>query len=485
MSALATEESAAKLRARCQGEAPLTARLEPWQMDLCTRTELEKLLERHGSPLNLIDPAPMARNASGLTAAASGAGLELGVYFARKANKALALVDEARRLGLGVDVASERELAQTIERGMPGGEIVVTAAVKPAPLMELGLRSGATLVIDNLDELDLLTSLAARHGLRTPVALRLTPELDDKASSRFGLQEAEAMAAAQRLREAGLFVEGIHFHIDGYDAGERVAVIGQALALVDRLLAAGERPRFLDIGGGVPISYLDSAPQWDHFWAEHRRGLLGEREPLTYRAHGLGLAAHGGEVIGGRNVYPYYQHPVGGEWLTGILDAIVTVNGRATSVATAISSRDLELRCEPGRALLDGCGMTVARVMFTKGGPDGSTLVGLEMNRTQCRSTSDEFLVDPLLLPGSESAAGAATAGFLVGAYCIERELLSWRRLRFPDGVGVGDLVVFPNTAGYQMHIVESASHQIPLARNLIVGGQAPRLDPIDEPSFE
>ncbi len=71
--------------------------------------------------------------------------------------------------------------------------------------------------------------------------------------------------------------------------------------------------------------------------------------------------------------------------------------------------------------------------------------------------------------------------GYLVGAYCIERELLTWRRLCFPDGVEVGDVVVFPNTAGYLMHILESASHQIPLARNLIVGRPGGAfLDPID-----
>ncbi len=53
--------------------------------------------------------------------------------------------------------------------------------------------------------------------------------------------------------------------------------------------------------------------------------------------------------------------------------------------------------------------------------------------------------------------------------------------MRFPDGVEVGDIVVFPNTAGYLMHILESASHQIPLARNLVVGAtDEPFLDAID-----
>ena len=128
--------------------------------------------------------------------------------------------------------------------------------------------------------------------------------------------------------------------------------------------------------------------------------------------------------------------------------------------------------------------MTVARVEFRKQRRDGTWLIGVAMNRTQCRSTSDDFLVDPLLLrPGRESDGTGPIEGYLVGAYCIERELLTWRRLRFPAGVQVGDLVVFPNTAGYLMHILESASHQIPLARNVVLGADGEiTLDGIDAP---
>ena len=106
------------------------------------------------------------------------------------------------------------------------------------------------------------------------------------------------------------------------------------------------------------------------------------------------------------------------------------------------------------------------------------------MNRTQCRSSFDDFLVDPLLLPAPATRAPTRPVeGYLVGAYCIERELLTWRRLRFPHGVAVGDIVVFPNTAGYLMHILESASHQIPLARNLVLPTEGePFIDAIDMP---
>jgi diaminopimelate decarboxylase len=67
-----------------------------------------------------------------------------------------------------------------------------------------------------------------------------------------------------------------------------------------------------------------------------------------------------------------------------------------------------------------------------------------------------------------------------VGAYCIEDELILLRRMHFPHGVAPGDLIGLVNTGGYLMHILESASHQIPLARNVVCerGGYEP--DPID-----
>jgi len=71
-------------------------------------------------------------------------------------------------------------------------------------------------------------------------------------------------------------------------------------------------------------------------------------------------------------------------------------------------------------------------------------------------------------------------AGYLVGAYCTESELLSVRRLEFPHGIERKDLIVFPNTAGYLMHFLESRSHQFPLAKNVVLSEDGLSLDPID-----
>ena len=456
-------------RALCEGVVPLRGRLEPWHEELASKPDLvEAWLEEHGSPVNLIDPGPMGRNAAELAAPAAERDVAFRIFFARKANKALALVDEAKRLGHGVDVASERELRQVLDRGLDPADVIVTAAVKPAHLLEQCIESGTAVAIDNRDELSLLRDLAAGAGRAARIAPRMAPRpATGRAPTRFGMEAGEIRSALEPRGAARIEVLGLHFHLDGYDASERVVAIGESIRLIDELRDDGHEPGFLDIGGGVPMSYLASDEEWSGFWAEHSRAQAGERDEITFDGHALGP------------VYPYSQSPVRGEWLARILDASLHTG----SVADALRARELELRCEPGRALLDGCGMTVARVEFRKQRSDGTWLIGLAMNRTQVRSTSDDFMVDPLLLrPSGADEPTEQIEAYLVGAYCIERELLSWRRFSFLEGVAVGDLVAFPNTAGYLMHILESASHQIPLARNLVVAGADARLDAIDAP---
>jgi len=469
------------LRTPCRGELPLDCRLEPWQTELMSQPE--PLLDRLGdgeSPVNVIDPGPMEANARELSDAATRAGVRLRIFFARKANKCLSLVDRACELGLGVDVASFRELEEASAHGVQGEDLVVTGAVKPRSLLELCADRGATVVLDNRDEADLLGTIAAERSTKVRVALRLAVAIPGATPTRFGMPTSEALRLAGDLDADPLLeLVGLHFHLDGYSVADRALALTAALELAD-LLPATSRPSFIDIGGGIPMSYLDDEAQWDHFWAAHREAVSGHRPPLTFEGHGLGLSALGGKLLGAPAVYPYFQRPTRGAWLSGLLDSELAVGGQTTTVAEALNSRRLELHCEPGRSLLDGCGLTAARVQFVKRRLDGVTLVGLGMNRTQCRSTSDDFMVDPILLGTGAPRRDAQLSGYLVGAYCIERELLTLRRLRFASGAAVGDTVIFPNTAGYLMHILESSSHRMPLATNYVHDQGRLNLDPVD-----
>ena len=261
-----------------------------------------------------------------------------------------------------------------------------------------------------------------------------------------------------------------------------MSALRESLELLDALRERGHRPAFVDIGGGIPMSYLDDAEAWERFWREHRAGLLGRREPLTFEGHGLGLTAHAGEISGRPNLYPYYQELTRGAWLARVLEAEVRTSTGAQTIAEALRDAERSAALRAGtiaaRRLRSHCrsrGVPQAapRRHLAAGRGDESHAVPLDLRRLPRRS--------PARCDCPRTASTGAIEGFLVGAYCIERELLTWRRLRFPRGVEVGDVVVFPNTAGYLMHILESSSHQIPLARNLVAAPpERPFLDPID-----
>ena len=491
-----------ELREGCQGIVPLPGRLMEWQRQLMSDPQtLESLIDTHRSPINFIDPSPLAGHAAELVEAGQRAGVEVRVFFARKANKALALVDAAVSAGHGIDVSSEVELAQVLARGVDPDLIILTAAVKPRSLLKLALESGVAISIDSKDELSLLIQLAGESGIRPRAVLRL--RVGSTTSSRFGESLRTWTDLINNGELDGAEIQGVHTHQHGYAADDRVKAIREAIHLVEVARAQWHSTEFIDIGGGMPMSYLNAPEPWTEFWEQHVEGLL-NKAPLTWKGGGLGLHVTDGQVSGAPAVYPMWQSPVRGEWLTQVLAGKIEGDNQEDcnqechtgeagssdifSIADKLQSMNLRLHVEPGRSLLDGCGLTVARVEARKDRGDGTWLVLLAMNRTQCRSAAEDFLLDPILVPhAGPREPTPLIEGFLVGAYCVEDELLTMRRLSFPLGVAVGDLICFVNTAGYQMHILESASHQIPLARNLILQGLAPDgnrvwgLDDIDQ----
>lgn len=459
-----------RLKSGCRGVPPIEARWADWMLQLCGGDELHRLVEQYGSPLNVHHTAPFRQNIDRLYRTAQEAEIRFAVYFARKANKCIAYIETAREIGCGVDVASLEELRQTLSAGIPPERIVVTAAVKSAELLQTCVAERVVTVVDNNDELNSVARQASRNA-PAEVAVRVSgfTHQGEKLHSRFGFDVESVESAIGRAPmfspEGPLRVVGIHFHLDGYSASQRISALREAIALADALRSAGHPLAFIDMGGGMPMSYVRAPEQLEAFWQRLEDALVGKAPPVTWNNHGLGRYAVDGVLHGCRETYPYYQKQIGASWLQSILAA--DVHGQ--TIAELLREKEIELRCEPGRSVFDNCGFTAARVEFRKQATDGTHLVGLSMNHTQCRTGSLDFLVDPLLVRKAASVPTDPIEAYLTGAYCTESEFLTWRRLAFPQGVAVGDLIVFPNTAGYLMHFRESRSHQLPLAKNVIV----------------
>ncbi|MCC9656637.1 alanine racemase [Rhodopirellula halodulae] len=460
------------LRQHCRGMMPLDAIWPDWMMELlrdaANETSLLRgWLKQWGSPLNVLNVDPMRRAIRAIQDVASDRGLPVQLHFARKANKCPEFVQAGLGEGIGFDVASEPELQQTLEvmrkaaASPQQDRLVCTASIKSHSLMRLCVENDVVLVIDNPDELQTLReTLEAMGSSQARVALRWRPDSEQAPAfqSRFGMpmsawsDEAKRIASEQRIK-----LVGVHFHfqrsLSQFDPIWTRTRIAEALVAVDHFREWGNDLRWLDIGGGFPINYLRNASQWSNFLSVSQNDDSARR--LTWD----------GQLL--RNVDPMWQPWSAAKWLGDVLQS---------ETVTAIRSRDLILKCEPGRSLLDGCGMTLAEVAFVKpcsanSNSQGDHWIGLHMNSSQCRTTRDEFLVDPIVLPmNAAGPRGRALEGFFVGAYCTESEYLFQRRFQFPNGIARGDLVAIPNTAAYQMHFQESQAHQMPLANHVFTG---------------
>ncbi len=447
--------------------------MHPWIQDLVANSSLlHKSVSKFSSPLNVQSLVPFEENIRAFKSVFDTYQLKHRVYFARKANKCVTYTKQAAELGEGVDTASFEELAQCLEAGINPTQLISTAAVKTQRLMELAVDNHVTIVIDNLDELDLLEKVTERTGKQANISLRVGGFTMDevKLHTRFGfsISEAKKLILENLAHHPKMEYVGLHFHLNGYSIPERASAIGQCIELIDALAEQNVKTFHLDIGGGYLVNYLSDRSEWETFHKELKRALLEERPELTYRNDPLGIVKIDDTLYGEAKVYPYYNEV----HKEGFLESILTSNvkGYDQPIYQLLRDREIEMRIEPGRSLLDQTGITVARVAFRKHDSAGNLLVGLEMNRTQMKSSSADFLLDPIHLPHNllDSSDGEQeTFGYVVGAYCLEQEFILLRKIKFQGTPAVGDLLVFVNTAGYMMHFFESQAHQFALAENV------------------
>ena len=74
---------------------------------------------------------------------------------------------------------------------------------------------------------------------------------------------------------------------------------------------------------------------------------------------------------------------------------------------------------------------------------------------------NSEYYPDPYLIrDGVVVNAGVATATAVAGSTCLDSDYLSKRMIQLPDRPRPGDLLVYLDTAGYQMDSNESPFHE-------------------------
>ncbi|MFI2608950.1 Y4yA family PLP-dependent enzyme [Kitasatospora sp. NPDC018619] len=424
---------------------------------------LQELAHGLRGPFHYLLPERFDANLAGFRAALAEAGVEGRVHYAKKANKASVFVERCAAAGAGVDVASLGELRDALGHGVRGDELVVTGPAKSEQLLRVAVRQGALIAVDALDELERLLGLGGDRPAR--VLLRRHPPAQPR--SRFGLDDAQIREALERCAAAGgaVRMEGFSFHLSGYAIQPRADLAGELVELCLTARDAGLPADRISIGGGFPVDYV-AADAWDAF--------LADQGPGHY---------HGGRSFTADDFYPYHSPVAGADALRAILAA--RPGGTGPSLAERLRRAGVLLLLEPGRALLDRAGSSVFPVQGVKDRGEYGILTvdGTSLSLSE-QWFDSEFLPDPVLLrshadPTEEAAGADRTDGpypaCVGGASCLDSDLLTWRTISFPGRPRVGDLLVYPNTAGYQMDSNESPFHELPLPPKVVLDHRGDR----------
>ncbi len=433
------------------------------------RKLLDSLFEAYGSPVNIHYLPVLDKNIHMFRKVFEKHRIPHQLYYAHKANKSKSVVKRAKENGIGVDTASVRELMQALEAGMKPEQLVVTAAIKTEKLLEVAVKNNVLVILDNQDECDLLNSIARKLDKQTPAGFRVSGFYTDteKLYSRFGfdIDEVESFIAttcSPKGTYSNFNYRGLHFHLNGYSPEERGAALTQCIFLAEKLKVHGFTTQFIDIGGGILTNYLQSKNEWETFHEELKKAVKGEREEITFNNDGLGYQIIDSKLQGALATYPFYNEENGDKFLEKVLN--FRYENKA-SVSELLLGKDIEIRMEPGRSLLNQVGMTLARIVFRKKDMRGRWLVGLEMNMSQLKSSSADFLLDPLtaFVPAPDHPVEV----YFTGAYCLEQDIVLMRKITLPNLPQVGDIIGFVNTAGYMMHFFETQAHLFELSVNL------------------
>jgi diaminopimelate decarboxylase len=224
--------------------------------------------------------------------------------FAVKANSSLALLHELGRLGAGADIVSGGELYRALAAGIPASKIVYSGVGKTGSEITYALESDIRMFnVESDEELRVLDDYAGRLSRKARISLRINPDIDPKvhpyiatglSKSKFGIDIDRSLAEYRAARELrNIEIVGVDCHIGSQvtELSPFIDALKRLKLLVDALRVDGMAIGYLDLGGGLGITYDAEAPPHP---AQYARAVLDE-----VRGWGVTLVLEPGRVIVG------------------------------------------------------------------------------------------------------------------------------------------------------------------------------------------
>ena len=203
------------------------------------------------------------------------------ICFSAKANSNLAVLRIFSRLGGGIDVVSGGEIYRAVQAGVKPEKIVYSGVGKRPDEIEYALKQPILMFnIESSQELLAIDQIAGRLGAKAPVSLRVNPDVDPKThpyistglkKNKFGINIQKSLddyILASTLQNTEVIGVSCHIGSQLTEVGPFVEAVQRIKELVAKLRSAGIRIRYVDLGGGLGITYNQEEPPHPREYAE-------------------------------------------------------------------------------------------------------------------------------------------------------------------------------------------------------------------------
>ena len=203
------------------------------------------------------------------------------VCFSAKANSNIAILRVFIRHGCGVDVVSGGELFRAMKAGPRPDRIVYSGVGKRRDEIEYALELPILMFnVESAQELVAMDQIAGRMGTVAPVSLRVNPDVDPRThpyistglkKNKFGIniqKSVEEYILANTLPHVKVIGVSCHIGSQLTDVGPFVEAFQRIKELVAKLRGMGILIRYIDLGGGLGITYQHEEPPHPREYAQ-------------------------------------------------------------------------------------------------------------------------------------------------------------------------------------------------------------------------
>ena len=237
----------------------------------CEEVPVENIVRATGSPVYIYSYRTIERHYKVFDNAFKG--VPHIICYSCKANSNIAILRAIGRLGGGVDIVSGGELYRSSAAYIPNDKIVFSGVGKTEEEIVAAIRSNILMInVESEEELSTIARIASKMKKHVPLSIRVNPEIDPKThpyittglkKNKFGVMREDAMKLYDRIKaHKYLMPVGISSHIGSQilELGPFKEAVCSLKEMVKQLKEKGITLKFIDIGGGLGITYKDELP---------------------------------------------------------------------------------------------------------------------------------------------------------------------------------------------------------------------------------